>query len=181
MTATLDFIIEQAGDVMKVPNAALRFQATQGMMALLQQQREERMATLPDSVRERMEQSRGDRQGGQQGAQQGAQQGGQQGAQQGGTFAAAGGQQGGFGRGAGGRNSDTAMLWYLDENGQLAVARVRKGLTDGQMTQVIGRDIEPGMQIIVGVTQAFEEQEDESSFNPFQNQQQDGGRRFGAF
>ena len=47
------------------------------------------------------------------------------------------------------------MLWYLNKGGKLAVARVRTGLTDGQMTEIQPRDttaVTGGMQVIVGVT-----------------------------
>jgi multidrug efflux pump subunit AcrA (membrane-fusion protein) len=66
------------------------------------------------------------------------------------------------------------MLWYVDETGNLAVARVRTGITDGQSTEITGRNIEPGMQIIAGVTQGTVPT---TSTNPFQNQQQGGQRR----
>jgi hypothetical protein len=43
------------------------------------------------------------------------------------------------------------MLWYLDEKGQLAMTRVRAGLTDGQRTVVESPRIKEGMQVIVAV------------------------------
>ncbi len=43
------------------------------------------------------------------------------------------------------------MLWYLDEQGQLATARVRAGLTDGQRTVIESPRIKEGMQVIVAV------------------------------
>lgn len=159
MTATVDFLIETATDVMKVPNAALRFRPTESMVAELQarrqQMREERQASMPDSVRQRFagrdSTARGTRgQGG---------------------FAAFGGGQGGFGGFNGGQGrSDVTMLWYLDDNGQLAAASARTGISDGQMTEIISDRIEPGMEIIASVTQTSD---DGPSTNPFQNQQQD--------
>jgi hypothetical protein len=69
----------------------------------------------------------------------------------------AGGFAGGQGGGAGGfagraRNGQAPpLLWYLDENGHLMMARVRPGLTDGQKTAVESPRIKEGMQVIIGV------------------------------
>ena len=166
MTATVDFLIETAEDVLKVSNAALRFRPTEAMMAevreRMQSQREERQADLPDSVRQQRAERRGQRSGD-----------GQQG-----SFGSQGGQrsQGGFGGFGGQGRSDFTMLWYLDEAGNLSMAPARTGITDGTMTEIRSRRLEPGMQIIAGVTQAAQSQ----SNNPFQNNQQ-GRRRPGGF
>ena len=172
MTATVDFLIETATDVLKVSNAALRFRPTEAMIAeareRMQQQREARQANLPDSVRQQRGQRGGNGEGVQRRGQGGF--GGQGGGfgGQGGGFAGFGGRQGG--------NSDFTMLWYLDEEGNLSMAPARTGISDGQMTEIRSRRLEPGMQIIAGVTQAAQS----SSNNPFQQNQQ-GGRRPGGF
>ena len=70
------------------------------------------------------------------------------------------------------------MLWYLDEEGNLSMAPARTGITDGQMTEIRSRRLEPGMQIIAGVTQAAQSR---SNNNPFQNNQEQGRRRPGGF
>ncbi len=49
------------------------------------------------------------------------------------------------------------MLWYLDEDGNLSVLRARTGITDGSQTEISGRGIEEGMQVIAGVTVIEEE------------------------
>ena len=59
------------------------------------------------------------------------------------------------------------MLWYLDGNGELMVAPAQIGITDGQMTEVTTAQLQPGTEIIAGVTQ----QEENGSNNPFQNQE----------
>ena len=136
MTATVDFIIEQASDVLKAPNAALRFRPTQAMMTAFRERMARRRANAPDSVRSRFARQR------------------------------PGGGNGGF-PGAGGRRpSNVATLWYLDDEGNVTAARVRTGITDGQMTEVRGRNLEPGMQVIAGVTQAGASA---GTANPFQN------------
>ena len=56
------------------------------------------------------------------------------------------------------------MLWFVDDQGQLSAVRVRTGLSDGTMTQVEGRGLEDGMQLIAGVTIS----EDGPAANPFQ-------------
>lgn len=157
MTATVEFIIKKATDVIKVPNAAIRFRPTPGMIAAVRKRMQQRRANLPDSIKARF----AGRQGGQGGG--------------GGGFGGENrGNRGGFGEGR--RRPNVTMLWYLDADGNVAVSRVRTGITDGQMTEVRGQGIEAGMNIIAGVTQSAES----SSNNPFQNSQQ-SRRRFGGF
>jgi HlyD family secretion protein len=73
-----------------------------------------------------------------------------------------------------GRRANVAMLWYLGEDGKLATARVRTGLTDGQRTQVEGEKLSEGMQLIIGVTQASPAN---ASTSPFQSPMQPSGPR----
>ena len=148
MTATVEFLIDQASDVMKVPNAALRFRPNEQMMTEMIAQR--------DAQQEGTESSGGQRPGGASGRPTGA--------------------RGGFGGGA----SDAVMLWYLNENGDIQVARARTGITDGSMTEVIGASLETGMQVISGVSVT----ESEGGFqNPFQSKNDRGSRfsRGGGF
>jgi HlyD family secretion protein len=115
MTATVDFVIEERKDVLLVPNAALRFQPTEEMMAELRrsgrERVQERSAVLPDSAKQLAQQSR-------------ARQGGIRG-ERGTSMPSQSGAQG-----------DMARLWVLDENGKLGVIPVRKGATDGSKTEV---------------------------------------------
>lgn len=154
MTATVEFLIERAQDVFKIPNAALRFRPTEAMIAEIRARREARRA------------ARGESSDGRPGA----------------TGAPGAGRDrpggGGFAGAFGGNRSDFAMLWYLDEDGQLSVAPVRKGLTDGQMTEIRGRNLQPGMQVIVGVNRNGESQ---AASSPFQGQQQGRSRFRGGF
>jgi hypothetical protein len=66
------------------------------------------------------------------------------------------------------------MLWYVGQNGKLAVARVHTGLTDGQYTEVSGPDLKEGMQIIAAVTGGS--MAAGGAQNPFSGQQGRGGR-----
>lgn len=151
MTATVDFLVDTAEDVLMVSNAALRFRPTQEMIDAIRRRREREREQLPDSVRERFAQRRA---GG------GVPGGG----------AASGGSPNGFQR-----PPDVAMLWYLDENGELAAARVRKGITDGRSTEITGRAVEESLKVITSVTLGTEA----SNNNPFQGQTQ--RRRPGGF
>jgi HlyD family secretion protein len=95
--------------------------------------------------------------------------------------------RGGQGRdGAGGgtlSGGGGGMLWFTTEAGELSVARVRMGLSDGLQTAIANApdDVHEGLQVIAAVTAASAPSTAE---NPFQTQQQPqqgpGGRRAGG-
>ena len=169
MTATVEFLVETATDVLKVANAALRFRPPEALMA-----------GLIERQRARIEQRRAEREAAEGGGGQPDVEGGRPAG--GGDRGGFGGQGGGFGGqrgGAGGFNrDDIATLYYLDDEGQFAAMRVRKGITDGQYTEVLGRNIEEGLQVIAAVTTGSSTES--SSSNPFQPQQGGGGRGRGG-
>jgi len=72
------------------------------------------------------------------------------------------------------RGEATSMLWYLDADAQLRVARIRTGLSDGTQTVILDApdNVQAGLQVIAAVTTAPAETAAE---NPFQTQQQTGG------
>lgn len=80
-------------------------------------------------------------------------------------------------RSPGGRAGGAPLLWYLDENGKLAAARVRTGITDGRNTEVEGPAIKEGMQVISGITSTAVT----ASSNPLQPQAQGSPRGPGGF
>ncbi len=172
MTATVNFEVSKATNVLRVPNAALRFQPTEAMIA---QYRAEHGAAA-DSLGRRGGR-RGDSNargrggfGGQSGARGGI--GGAPGAGRGGQGAA------GAGAGAGQPPSNMAMLWYV-KDGKLAAMRVHTGLTDGQETEVTGpADLKEALQIIAAVSGGAAPASAATSTNPFQPQ---GGRGGGGF
>ncbi len=168
MTTIIDFLIQTARDVLKISNAALRFRPTEAMMAEVRDRRQAQRAAREgnDSLGTERRRGRAGEFGGP-GASGGP-----------GGFAAAGGfgSPGGFSQRGG---EDFAMVWFLDEEGLLSMAPARVGISDGQMTEVRSRRLDPGMQIIAGVTQAA--MQDQGSSNPFQNSQQQGRRRPGGF
>jgi len=152
MTATVDFLIDSASDVLKIPNAALRFRATPQMFEVI---RARRQASSGDSEARREEAS------GTRGARGGSWSGGGNRGAGGGTWS--GGGNGNFG---GGRDN-FAMIWYLNENGDLMATPAQTGISDGQMTEINSAGLQPDMEIIAGVTQVG----DDGSNNPFQRTQ----------
>lgn len=76
-----------------------------------------------------------------------------------------------------GQHSGT--IWYVDSAGALHSARVRTGRTDGQKTEIEGRGISDGMQVIIGVSDASGTAGEGSSAarNPFQPQRGNRGPR----
>ncbi|MDE3126445.1 MAG: efflux RND transporter periplasmic adaptor subunit [Gemmatimonadota bacterium] len=140
MTATVSFEIAKDTNVLRVPDAVLRFQPTQAMIAQLRAERQASGDTGRGGAR-------GDSAA--RGGQRGGGFGGNGGGQRGGGFG--GGGRGGRG-GNGQRPSDFGMLWYQTPDGKLAIARVHTGLSDGQYTAVSGPDIKAGMQVIAAVT-----------------------------
>ena len=150
MTATVDFVIEERKDVWLVPNAALRFQPSLEMLAAFRKSMQERLNALPDSLKPLAQQGRTQRRRslGEQGMTEPSQSGAQ---------------------------SDVVRLWISDKDGKLNVVPVRKGVTDGLMTEITmmgGRGglseerghtmnrvpLEEGMKVISGVTQQKEQE-----------------------
>jgi HlyD family secretion protein len=121
MTATIDFLVGQAKNVLRVANAALRLKPNQEM-------REELMKQFA--------------------ARAGAQ------GSPAGTPSAAGGlpRLGANGNGSGKRPKDVGMLWYFDASGKLKAARVKTGISDGQLTEVRSDEIKEGLEVIKTVT-----------------------------
>jgi HlyD family secretion protein len=166
MTATLEFLTGTAQDALLVPNAALRFRPTDEMRAqVFKRLQDERAANGggTGSAGGRGGEANGgsgpSMEGAAGSAGEGAAGAGARGQNGGGQFAGGSGARSGFGGGAGGapgvggrnRAQTPNMLWYLDEKGELAFARVHPGLTDGQRTVVESPRIKEGMQVIIAV------------------------------
>jgi len=147
MTATLDFLTGTANDALLVPNSALRFRPTEDMRAQMlkrfQEQRQANGGGAPGEFAGRPGPGAGSEAGG------GSLPAGAGGGQFAGRAAGGNGAGAAGGRARGGQ--PPPMLWYLDEQGQLATARVRAGLTDGQRTVIESPRIKEGMQVIVAV------------------------------
>jgi HlyD family secretion protein len=77
------------------------------------------------------------------------------------------------------RDSTMATLWYLDSAKTLEPVRVHTGLSDGSRTQVTGKAIKEGMQIIVGASTGTAAAPAAGATNPLQPKTQSTGRRGG--
>lgn len=160
MTATVDFIVDRVEDVLKVPNAALRFRANGAMLAEVQErlaaQREapvaERDTAEDTEAPARPEDARSAEPAGPDTVPEAA-------------------RMARTGDSPSPRGGTGSQIWYVDAEGLLQVARVQTGLTDGQYTEVMGRDLEAGTQVIAGVVVV----QSETSTNPFQQQQEAPG------
>ncbi len=141
MTARVNFLTQSATNVLKVPNAALRFKPTDAQMAELTAQRGAARFSAPS----------------------------------GGVNAAAPQKRSGG-------HSNFGMLFYLDPNGKLAAAPVHTGVTDGTVTEVSGKNLKEGMQIIAGMqTASTQTAQTSTSSSPFGGQQQQQRGPRGAF
>jgi HlyD family secretion protein len=173
MTATVNFETARVTNVLRIPNAALRFRPSEAMLAAadMPQRRAgtggdsasgRRPFTSADSARFRQMMS----QRGQGGSGGGA--GGQGGF---GGQRAGGVGQGGAGTGVAGQQG-VAVLWTTNADGKPAPLRVRTGLTDGQFTEIVdGPNVKEGLKVIAAVTN----EKAATGSNPFQQQQQQGG------
>ena len=142
MTATLDIVIETAEDVLMVPNTALRFSATEEMQESVMTDRDPMDRERSGAVPDRL---RGD--------------------------GSRSGQRSNGARGASAGGGGTAALWFTGETGELSVARVRTGLSDGLQTVIVNPpdNVREGLEVIAAVTTASASAIVE---NPFQAQQQ---------
>ncbi|MFO7654118.1 MAG: efflux RND transporter periplasmic adaptor subunit [Candidatus Krumholzibacteriia bacterium] len=157
MTATAEFVIAEARDVLRVPNAALRFRPTEAMLAELRRTRE---VAGHDGA------AAGDNPGGPGGP---GSLGGADGPSGPGGPAGRGGPSGRDGPGGrGGGAGDRTMLWILDDDGNPAAVFARTGLTDGQYTELKGPHVEEGLQVIAAVVASSSA----TAANPFQGRQE---------
>ncbi len=151
MTATVSIIAGEAKNVLRVPNAALRFtpELTQAQLAQYMKEAGERMMA--------QRQQQGGTNGG--AAQAGATpqqarpdgQGGQPQAFQ-------GGQRGQFGQGGqggqGGQRRQPSRVWIQDKDGKLQILFLRTGITDNSFTEILRSELKEGDQVIIGKVMA---------------------------
>jgi HlyD family secretion protein len=159
MTATVAFTTASATDVLTVPSAALRIKPTAAMLS----------EAGADSAS-----------GGRTHASAGTTSGGASN-----RPAQASGQPRTFNRTArtgAAAASNRGTLWYLDANRTLHMARVQTGLSDGSKTEVTGKNLQEGMQVVISVaadgTPATTASA--SSASPFQPGRPQGAGRMGG-
>ena len=155
MTATVEFVVASAQDVLKVANAALRFRPSEAQLA---------------EARERLRKQFEERAAARGGAAPAGEGAGPTGRPGGG-----GGQErpGSGGNGGARGQRERSFLYYLDDEGRLSMMPVRPGITDGQFTEVRGPLLEEDRQVVTGMSQAAATQ----SSNPFQGTQPSGPPR----
>jgi HlyD family secretion protein len=133
MTATIDFEVETAKEVLTVPAAATRIRPTAAMTAAVEAERAARRAQ---------------REAGGSGAATGGQ------PDRGGATGRGAGGAGGTG-GAGGEPgqlpADVRRIWIRDEKGNLKALPVKLGLTDGRRVEIrpLFGELAPGTQVVV--------------------------------
>ncbi|MBD3366878.1 MAG: efflux RND transporter periplasmic adaptor subunit [Candidatus Eisenbacteria bacterium] len=168
MTATADFLLQYREDVLLVPNAALRFTPT---MEMYQELRE--------SMGEKRQPAKS---GGQEGRTASGGVDGKEAVGAGGAERSHGAHGDGSSHGAqGGRGGMNpmvrmfaaagidkergAVLWYLDAEGNLSIAPIEKGASDGMRTEIVkGADVQDGMKVITSVVES--EENEGGSRNP---------------
>ncbi len=168
MTATLKFMTNSANGVLAVPNAALRFVPTAAMLGKDSVLLKAPAGTTRDSGARRDSSARQFAGGPPPGGAQGGFQGGPP---------SGGPPNGGPSSGAmrpRGTGNGMATIWVSDSTGKLTPHRVRTGLTDGQKTQIMGRDVVAGMKIVIGLNSTTATATTGAAANPFQQQQQRG-------
>ncbi|MCU7500095.1 MAG: efflux RND transporter periplasmic adaptor subunit [Bacteroidota bacterium] len=161
MTATINFQIAHADDVLKVPNAALRLRPTAEMIAQIR-------SSYNQNGRNDSLSRTGNNGGNYAGQNSTAQNGSQYG-------------NGQMPQGQNGQRHNGAMLWYVDAQGKLAAVRVRTGLTDGQFTEVKSDKIYDGMDVISGIVSSASASSQTPQGSPFQQNRSMGGGRRGGF
>jgi HlyD family secretion protein len=143
MTATCSIIVGEARNVLKVPNAALRF--TPDL-------KPEELQKIMRAAFEEMAARRGQGQGGV--APGAAPEGGRPSLTGQRTFDFSQmGQMAGSG-GQSGQRRGPSRVWMLDEKGNLKVVFVRPGVTDNSFTEVRSEHLKEGDEVIVGLVTA---------------------------
>jgi HlyD family secretion protein len=145
MTANITFIAAEKDDVLRVPNAAMRFRPTPEIFAALGM-------PVPPAVREAADRNRGGSAGAGSGARSGA--GSGDGARAGGP-GGPGGPGGGHAR-AGGRGdgpADRRSVWAM-RDGRPQMVPLRIGLSDGSMTEIVEGDLREGEVVVVDASVA---------------------------
>jgi HlyD family secretion protein len=179
MTATVSFEIARASAVLKVANAALRFRASETMLADWRAAHSDtagprldpvRRAAPADSAGSRTPSGTTTRA---MFAMYTGAQGGTQEPSPAGAPGAARTRTGGAGSLAAASQgaAEPVQLWYLDAAGRPALTFVRTGLTDGQTTEVVGPEVREGMRVIAGLATNGAAQA-ATTTNPFQSTRQ---------
>jgi HlyD family secretion protein len=128
MTATIDFYVQQRKDVLMIPNAALRFEPTEKIIADYTARMQKERGNLPDSMKQRTRSF--------------------------GNYAAGQNKTSSFGNSG---NKTRGTFWYIDANGNPTMGFAVLGLTDGKNTEIIrSKVLKDSMNVITGFETAGE-------------------------
>jgi len=80
----------------------------------------------------------------------------------------------------GGRNRNFGRVWYLDDDGKLAMGMVFLGISDGKNSEIVrSRNIKEGMKLITGIVEPDTKTSSTNPLNPTQQNRAPGfGRGF---
>lgn len=131
MTATIDFMVGQARNVLRVANAALRLKPDAEMVQTLIKQFAAARNNRPGAAAGRPMPGTG------------------------GGFRGSAAGRGGNGN----RPKDVAFLWVLDASGHPKPIRVKTGISDGQLTAIVSGEVKEGMDVIKSITLTAAEQQ----------------------
>ncbi len=135
MTATVSIVTGEARNALRVPNAALRFTpnlSQEEMRNLFMSMRGNRSSGEEGSGQKRQPRQKEDSQGSQRSS-TGQRQFGMRGSGMGGN-----------------QMRDFARVWIEDENGQLKMVFIRKGVTDNSFTEIVSGNLKEGQLVITG-------------------------------
>lgn len=155
MTATADFLLQYRENVLLVPNAALRFTPTMAMYQELRKTMGGRRAPGAGGTQDGGTTAHADAPQKKEGAEDDGGPTGENGAD-----AGKGGGMNPMARmmaAAGIDKKNGAVLWYINDEGDLAIAMIEKGATDGTRTAIVkGPKVHEGMQVITAVLESEE-------------------------
>ena len=150
MTATLDFVVEKKENVLLVPSSALRIQPTEEMLAAMRRNW---------TGRQRPGDSTGQRQRDPNARRQGDPNTQRQWDPSSGEGRRSGPPDGNGNWGGRGQRENMARLCTKDDQGNYSAIPVRKGITDGLMTEILENDrVHEGQKVMSSVIQVAEKQ-----------------------
>jgi HlyD family secretion protein len=138
MTANVTIVVAEKTEVLKVPNAALRFRPPPGFGGAGHGQGDGRGGEGPGTADAAAASPERRHQGGPPAAHGGGPPGGDR-----------GGEPGMAGRRGGG--TPPKRLFVLGEGEKIRPVMVKTGITDGAFTEIIGGELKPGDQVVVGI------------------------------
>jgi HlyD family secretion protein len=152
MTATVDFYVDERVDALIIPNAALRFQPTDKMVADNTARLQKESKNEPDSLKQKYSTN---------GNNQGMQNSGNK-----------------FGNN---NNKSRGTFWYLDKDGNPSMGYATLGLSDGKNSEIVkSKVLKDNMKVITGfeTAEVNKSNQNQNILNPNQNMPRGSRRGF---